>query len=1287
MKSTPLIGYPTLTVRNKDTGEVIKTITVKNTTTMSTESVFSVECENALVRDYSNSLLFKQFSDTQIFIYTSPFLKTKSKRFTAGLVKDVYTGSMYKIGDETPYTFTTIDPGTKSAKVETDNLGRINFVFTGKLDAPISLRRIGTVYLCISNGNAGVPNQDHPATFFTPLEEVIEQDPTMIVDIVYRIIVDTDDNDIAKSGKSLLASFCMKSPTWQNDYNNFTYKGIKGDYNLIPDSNPAEMYGNTTSILYSSSVGYNGYSINNIHTNSSKVSSMYTGNNNMWVLDAASGSKAMVLSYNSLNTCGDLVGSASNLSKHKSPCMTSTGSDKGISTVKSGQLLSYVYEKRRQANTPPKPFLDTALFKTGNASINIAATKKQKGIPERWSLDVIESGLAGVAKFKLRMGYTSSMLNNFPTQRYDNIPHLSCLNHGPIPGTQFDHPKGDLLTFEAVPYPIHTQTVLMIGRRAACLTGIANNKYVVLDETNLTPNNGKLKFIGFASDDARKEVIVACEDNGLYRITGDIDSETDPTIEKIEGFNHANAITTDGNGGVTVVTNGAIKFSKDHGRTWETILASEFVNPSGVFKTAEYLKSLYLVVTDFESSDFKTLLITSDTAGSGGLVYYWLSTSEKSGSGSVYTYGQMTGRAFQYKWYDGIVDKVRQFYTQVSYMDCPALDKIMSLMPQTNGYSKGGRFFVKIAPDVSGVNNGIYPNPVAYKSNLSEITNYRASRSLLEYTLSNKGDKIVMPWVSYSSSSFSTSPYGYPYSYSYGSQYLTGQIAILRDTQQLSQSPWMQYPVMVEQDIVAGDQISPSLTTNGLISLIRYKSYVQVNRDYKRHLEQGLTFDTFPIIRASVGSFYTGCPSNFNDDNNNIYIEYVKKPDGSLVPIQKYPEGEKTYTLAGTVNVDGISISFDQFESYVAGDLYQFIRYDGYINDNISTAVIRYEVTSNEKSEEATQSGVISAEAPLSVNKFWYMNGDAHVTRGGYIRSDYKSMHVNSPYYNSIVYGDFKLPIDLAGLTGSMFVEIGFGPQERSTSGPANKVLFVFTNANELTSYFITTQVTDTFNLAKSTRLMNSLQGKDKLYIEYDSVTRTCRLMNDGQQIATSGTHQSNMVPVSYISIGSYYQSVSAPEAVFLATTPVAELTQSGRVLQEQQTKFKIPQFSESNKKVLCTILGNKNLGTGVYDPRFLGFTKAGGDMLEIKINNRPASVYYDNYNPALKGCSFNSRMMLASESTSGLYDSNLQPGQVYINSYTGLVLFSTEDRGKPYSIKYKYFKDTHLGIDEVVND
>ena len=193
--------------------------------------------------------------------------------------------------------------------------------------------------------------------------------------------------------------------------------------------------------------------------------------------------------------------------------------------------------------------------------------------------------------------------------------------------------------------------------------------------------------------------------------------------------------------------------------------------------------------------------------------------------------------------------------------------------------------------------------------------------------------------------------------------------------------------------------------------------------------------------------------------------------------------------------------------------------------------------------------------------------------------------------------------------------------------------------------------------------------------------------MNDTQQIATSGAHQSNMVPVSYISIGSYYQSVSAAEAVFLSKTPSAELTQGGRVLQEQQTKFKIPQFSESNKKVLCTILGNKNLGTGVYDPRFLGLTKAGGDMLEIKIGNKPATVFYDNHNPALKGSSFRAGMMLASESTSGLCDSNHRAGEVYVNSYTGLVLFSTEDRGKPYSIKYKYFKDTHLGIDEVVND
>ena len=1286
MKNTPLIGYPTITVRNKDTGEVIKTITVKNTTSMLTESIFSVESEYPVIRDNSSFPLFREFSDSEIFIYTSPFLKTKSKRFTAGLIQSMSSSSMYKIGDETPYTFTTLDPGAKSFKKEIDNLGRLNFVFSGKLDAPVSLRRIGTVYLSL-NQSSMAPYGGEPATFFTPLEEIIEQDPTMIVDIVYRIIVDTDESDIAKSGKALLASFCFKGPNWNTFYDNFSYKGIKGNSLFINDAILSDRHSNTTSISYTSSNGYNGYSIANIHTNSIAYNTLYSGHWNMWILDAASGSKAMMLNYNSLNICGDLVGAVSNLSRHKFPTLTSTGSDKGISNVKPGTLLSSVYEKRRQTNTAVKPFLDTTAFKAGNGSINISATKKQKGIPERWSLDVVNGGVAGVAKFKLRMGYTSSFLNNYPTQRYDNIPHLSCLNHGPIPGTQFNHPKGDFLTFEAVPYPVHTQTVLLIGRRAAALTGVANNKYIVLDETNLTPNNGKMRFIGFASDDARKEVILACEDNGLYRISGDIDNESSPTIEKIEGFDHANAITTDGNGGVTVVTNDAIKFSKDHGRTWETVLASKFVNPSGVFKTAENLKSLYLVVTDFESSDFKTLLITSELAGTGNLVYYWVSTSEKAGSGAAYTYGQNAGRFIQYKWSDTFPEKVKQFYTSEQNLDAPVLDIPMSLMPQTNGYSKGGRFFVKIASTKYGLDYCIYPNPVAYKSNLSDITNYQASKSLLEYTLANKGDKIVLPWVNYNSSAFSMDTYGNPYSYQYDSADLRGQIAILRDGQQISQSAYIQYPVMDAAETPSGYYISPSLTTNGFISLIRYKSYARTNRDYKGYLNDGLTFDTFPIIRASVRSFYTGCPSNFQDDNNNIYIEYVKKPNGSLVPISEYPEGEKTYTLAGTVNVDGIDIKFDKHESYTAGDLYQFIRYDGYINDNISTAVIRYEVTSHEKSEEITQNGVISAEAPLSVNKFWYMNGDAHVTRNGYIRSDYKSMAIDSPYYNSIVYGDFKLPIDLTGLTGSMFVEIGFGPNERSTSGPANKVLFIFTNSNELTSYFLATTVSDTFNIAKSTRLTNSLHGKDKLYIDYDSTTRTCRLMNDTQQIATSGAHQSNMVPVSYISIGSYYQSVSAAGAVFLSKTPSAELTQGGRVLQEQQTKFKIPQFSESNKKVLCTILGNKNLGTGVYDPRFLGFTKAGGDMLEIKIDNKPATVFYDNQNPALKGSSFRAGMMLASESTSGLCDSNRNAGEVYVNSYTGLVLFSTEDRGKPYSIKYKYFKDTHLGIDEVVND
>jgi len=68
MKNTPLIGYPTITVRNKDTGEVIKTITVKNTTSMLAESVFSVESEHPVIRDNYPFPLFRQFSDSKIFI-------------------------------------------------------------------------------------------------------------------------------------------------------------------------------------------------------------------------------------------------------------------------------------------------------------------------------------------------------------------------------------------------------------------------------------------------------------------------------------------------------------------------------------------------------------------------------------------------------------------------------------------------------------------------------------------------------------------------------------------------------------------------------------------------------------------------------------------------------------------------------------------------------------------------------------------------------------------------------------------------------------------------------------------------------------------------------------------------------------------------------------------------------------------------------------------------------------------------------------------------------------------
>ena len=190
-----------------------------------------------------------------------------------------------------------------------------------------------------------------------------------------------------------------------------------------------------------------------------------------------------------------------------------------------------------------------------------------------------------------------------------------------------------------------------------------------------------------------------------------------------------------------------------------------------------------------------------------------MSTSEKAGSGAAYTYGQNGGRFIQYKWSDTFPEKVKQFYTLDQSLDAPVLDIPMSLMPQTNGYSKGGRFFVKIAYNIDVLDYCIYPNPIAYKSNLSDIINYQASKSLLEYTLANKGNKIVLPWVSYSSASFDMSSYGYPYSFQYGSANLLGQIAILRDGQQISQSVYIQYPVMDEAETPSGYDISPSSKT------------------------------------------------------------------------------------------------------------------------------------------------------------------------------------------------------------------------------------------------------------------------------------------------------------------------------------------------------------------------------------------------------------------------------------------------------------------------------------------
>lgn len=127
--------------------------------------------------------------------------------------------------------------------------------------------------------------------------------------------------------------------------------------------------------------------------------------------------------------------------------------------------------------------------------------------------------------------------------------------------------------------------------------------------------------------------------------------------------------------------------------------------------------------------------------------------------------------------------------------------------------------------------------------------------------------------------------------------------------------------------------------------------------------------------------------------------------------------------------------------------------------------------------------------------------------------------------------------------------------------------------------------------------------------------------------------------------------------------------------------EMKLPTFEYAYRGALCTRLGNEGSRSGTFDPVFYGLPFIGSpDMINIEIDGRSAEVVYTNY------LDLEPKFFVKSDKPNrGGVAANISAGQVKIEPYTGLVFFSDEDIGKPYRIRYKYYKGDSLGIGEEI--
>ena len=1184
-----LYGYPTITLKDKDTGKIKKEISCKNIQTiparmMMTNVGYAGDSYRIGIRRSGSS------SDPETYIYTTPYRIPKNPFTYINNKEQESSGTIYQAtyADGQKAKSIADVTGIENVMWEQDADGRAILVVKGVLYAPESgIRQIGTIYVGFS----------WRSDFFTPLDEIIIQDASTVIDITYKIIVSGSNEREYIANLSGLLGYRNTSFTNPNGTISFpagyadNATGL-GTGNMYRDSGKSEIYGPIHTEMNSSQY-------NSIQTEYSRFDSRKPEVSAKFDRWSMSPSYKYSFSFPEMKKSGNIVGYIGRGSTSIHPdAIKKISNGKGVSTTFS--------KKRADKGSAIKPFFEASSAKKGSGMIKAVSATEKKGFPERWEIDVVKSGNLQEAEFRIRKAIVSEYLANSNVQVYSRVPHLAYYgNTNGMLYKKYNHPDG--LLYESSPsiWPLYGQNIAIVIRKGVLLTSVGNARYLILDETNLPHENRGVQITGIAWDDSKKGLLIGCGESGLYRVDFDNDTDNEPVVKRVkkDGIEHVYAISGNGNGSVAIVTDTGIMYSDNLGETWNTKsfdaikkqLKTSDEKITDSFDIVENLKHscLAFVMTNDGESVGICLFSYKDTqyipfiklktedkwfrigsSGSSGYTAY-SSISYSSDSGFIRIYPICIGPAMAETEKTTIRDMVNS--------------RKYALQPGAAwGIDTSGKSSMTWARTINIANGGIAGGNSNY--NMSSLTGNEHG-SGFHVTLDKNND-----------------PTATPVSYGYDSVIDNGRwsIELQRDSETNKFSI-----------LVAGPNIG--------------------------------------VIKDNPESFlyYSSDSSSFSKSKDAVFK-----------------------TSSGQFEIDGVKFEATG-ERFEEGDCFIFHRTMAYVNDNVSTARFVAENSCLPASEWLEQSGTVSEENnkptyrhPINYNRNMYKTQDGRLKTKDRTYTRLYELDASVPQY--ILPGSSKMKFDLTTMKGSFVIQI----QTKSGSYNSNKNIFI-SRTDAGISYYCDkgySNSRDRFLFSKT----DILKTPGDFSISIDAEKRGVTVNDGATVIWTSGSDSSEYRQISSVKI------VPVTTSKVSGTNKVGFISYLGGDLDGEdngESEIFLPTFEYAYRGALCTRLGNENSLSGSFDPVFYGLPSIGSDSIfQVEIDGKQAEVVHSmdsQYSPDF--------FIKEEKPNRGGVSASISAGQVKIEPYTGLVFFSDEDIGKPYKIRYKYYKGDSLGIGETI--